>query len=104
MLIWKNIAGYEDLYQISSYGVIRTKPRIVQNRWGDYIRPRKILGRIKDRFGFYRVSLRKDGKNRKFYVHRLIAKHFIPNLENKKRVKHKNGNRQDNRYSNIKWV
>lgn len=101
--MWKDIYGYEGLYQISPYGLVRTLPRIAKNKWGDYTRPRKVLGRILDKHGRYRVSLRKDGKNRKFFIHRLVAKHFIENPDNKKRVKHKNGIRTDNRHINLFW-
>ncbi len=104
MLIWKDIVGYEGLYQISSYGTVRSLARKLKNRWGEYIRPRQNLGRVRDKSGFYRISLRKDGKNKKFYIHRLVAKHFIENPYNKKRVKHKNEIKTDNRYNNLKFV
>ena len=104
MLLWKDIEGYEGLYQISSYGVVRSCPRKVTSRWGkEYIRPRTILGRIIDKSGYYRINLRKDGKNRKFYIHRLTAIHFIDNPNGKKRLRHKNGILTDNRYINLEW-
>ena len=72
MFVWKDVIGYEDYYQISSYGVVRTKPRKVKGRWGEYIRSRKNLGRFRDKYGFYRVTLRKDGKNlRKACPHQI---------------------------------
>lgn len=101
---WKDIRGYEGLYQISPFGVVRSLPRKVKTRWDNYYtRPRKILGRIIDKHGFYRVNLRKNGKNKKFYVHRLVAEHFIENIHAKKQVRHKNGIKTDNRDINLEW-
>ena len=101
--MWKNIKGYEGLYQISSYGTVRSLDREVIGKWGKYLRKRKVLGRILDRNGRYRVSLRKNGKNRKFFIHRLVAEHFCEKPPNTKRVRHKNGIKTDNRDINLMW-
>ena len=114
MVVWKPITGYSGLYEISNVGTVRTCPREVKTRWGNtYVRKRKILGRVLDKNGKYRVSLRKDGKNRKFYIHRLVAEHFhdIPKRYKrvgdkvvKRRVKHINGVLTDNRHCNLIYI
>ena len=72
---------------------------------------RKINGRFRkkiqlhDKDGYLRVGLiHKTGKQKSVQVHRLIAKVFIPNPENKPCVNHKNGKKDDNRVENLEWV
>ena len=54
--------------------------------------------------GYYYVSLCKDGKAKKYKIHRLVAIHYIPNPDNKPQVDHINRDRQDNRVQNLRWV
>ena len=99
--IWKDIEGYEGLYQVSSNGVIRSLDKIdsVGRRIkGKHIKPQE------NRFGYHRVSLCKEGKVTTHSVHRLVAQAFIPNTENKPCVDHINTVRTDCRVENLKWV
>lgn len=92
MAEWRDIEGYEGLYQVSDDGQvfsIRAK------------RARKIHVR-KD--GYLYVSLHKDGKVIEPGVHRLVAKAFVPNPENKREVNHINGIKTDNRVDNLEWM
>jgi HNH endonuclease/NUMOD4 motif-containing protein len=65
---------------------------------------RKILKQHLDTYGYPYVFLVVDGKRYKRSVHRLVSIAFIPNLENKPQVNHKNGIRNDNRLENLEWV
>lgn len=56
------------------------------------------------RNGYVRVELSCDGKGRKYLLHRLLAKAFVPNPENKPCVNHKNGDKADNTLENLEWV
>ena len=96
---WRDIKGYEGIYQVSNLGRVKGLDRIV-NTWNAY-KPlgEKLLKPIL-RNGYMYVSL--QGKC--FGVHRLVAQAFIPNLENKPQVNHKNENKQDNRVTNLEWV
>ena len=54
--------------------------------------------------GYYYVSLCKDGKAKKYKIHRLVAIHYIPNPDNKPQVDHINRNTLDNRVENLRWA
>ena len=88
--IWKDIEGYEGLYQVSNLGRVKRNGRILKPYFGT------------DKY--YYVSLSKDSKVTKFKIHRLVAHAFIPNPENKPTVDHINRNRIDNRVDNLRWA
>lgn len=93
--IWKSISGYER-YAVSSLGRVRN------NVSG------KILNTRKASNGYLRVNVRKgDIKYEKptvLHVHRLVAEAFLPTIEGKNYVNHIDGNKENNRLSNLEWV
>ena len=105
MTEWKDIKGYEDDYEISSDGIVRSKDRIRVDTLG---RKRFFKGRVLNPdvapSGYYRVTLARGRKNTKqFYLHRLIAQHFIPNPNNLPEINHKDGNKLNNSIDNLEW-
>jgi hypothetical protein len=94
--IWKDIEGYEGLYQVSNLGNVK---RLVSTRCF----AERLICRSIDRYGYVKRVLSKDSKNYYFTEHRLVAKAFIPNTLNKPAVNHINGIKTDNRVENLEW-
>ena len=103
--VWKDIEGYEGLYQVSNLGRVRGLDRMVFNKRGSKtIVNGRILKQKTDRYGYKCVCLSKDSKSKHFAVHRLVAQAFIPNPENKPTVNHINEIKDDNRVDNLEWM
>ena len=91
---WKPIPGYEGMYEVSSYGRVRSYK---YNSDGRILSPRNN-GR-----GYYFVILCKDGKIKKLYVHRLVAEVFVLNPSNFPVVNHKDEDKVNNYFENLEW-
>ncbi|WP_394897654.1 NUMOD4 domain-containing protein [Clostridium butyricum] len=102
--IWKDIAGYEGLYQVSNLGRVKSLPREKWNGKSFQKLNEKILKVVVNKSGYVQVALCKKSKYKNLYVHRLVARAFIDNPENKKEVDHINTIRNDNRVENLRWV
>ncbi len=76
MEIWKDIEGYEGLYQVSNIGRIKSMNRIVNNNGGTDYRKERVIKQDIDRGGYEQIHLCKDGKRKTLKVHRLVAKAF----------------------------
>lgn len=101
--IWKDVIGYEGLYQVSNLGRVKSLPHYEYLKKSDYKRFKKerILKPFKAGANYLAVSL---GRGRKEYIHRLVAVAFIPNPLNKEEVDHINCDITDNAMVNLKWV
>lgn len=94
--IWRDVVGYENKYQVSNLGSVRSLNFM---RTG---RVQNLLPHIK-KDGYVCVALLKDGKHKTCFIHRLVAEAFIPNPENKPCVDHINEIKTDNRVENLRW-
>lgn len=106
MEIWKDIEGYEGIYQVSDEGNVRSLDRIT--KYKNTIHKMKLSGKpIKGNTntrGYRYVNLCKNSNKKTITVHRLVMKHFIPNHENKSEINHIDGNKTNNKLSNLEWV
>jgi hypothetical protein len=104
MRLWKDIKGYEGLYQISNFGEIKSLKRKVNFRNFKRTINEKILKPYKDSNNYLKINLSKNKKSKMFLVHRLVAKAFINNVNNKNQVNHKDNNHSNNNVNNLEWV
>lgn len=103
--VWKDIQGYEGLYQVSNLGRVKSLGRFIDRLvYGNYWQEEKILKPNKTKYGYLIVELRKNKKPKSFLVHRLVAITFIPNSENKPEVDHINADKTNNSVNNLRWV
>ncbi len=105
---WKDIEGYEGLYQISDLGRVKSLERKVKHsRGGLQIVKERILKhviKISNYRSYYRVVLSKNGNHKTVKIHRLVALAFIDNPENKMQVNHVDNNPLNNCASNLEWM
>ena len=88
---WKNVIGYEGLYEVSNKGNVRN------------VRRNTLLKLSKTNDGYIQVHLYKNGIRTGFKVHRLVAEGFLPNPNNLPEVNHKDENPINNSVNNLEW-
>ena len=89
---WRDIKGYEGLYQVSNLGRV----------YG--IKRQRFLNTVYDRNGYSSVKLTKNGIGKLLSLHRIVAINFIPNQENKPQVNHIDEDKTNNMVSNLEWT
>lgn len=94
---WKDIKGYEGLYQVSNLGRVKRCK-------GKHMQSERLLKTIMLNSGYVHVHLSKNNKQNKLLVHRLVAQAFIPNPENKPQVNHIDEDKTNNVVSNLEWM
>jgi hypothetical protein len=109
--VWKPVKNYEELYEVSNMGRVRSKPRTFERKhpvnanMNQIVTYKPILIKFHiTNNGYCRLGLYKNGVKNNHQIHRLVADAFLINNENKEQVNHKNGIKCDNRVDNLEWV
>ena len=98
--VWRDIEGYDGLYQVSNQGRVKSLER--KDCLGRIVKERILKpGVVSD--GYLFVVLCAGGKRKKFFVHRLVCQAFHKNPNNKPEVNHVNEDKADNRACNLEW-
>ena len=98
--IWKDIQGYEELYQVSNLGRVKSLDKYDKH---NRFKRGKIKAICDNGNGYCVVNLKVDGKQKSRTVHRLVATAFIPNPKNLPEINHIDGNKKNNNVSNLEW-
>lgn len=104
--IWKPIKGYENHYEVSSLGRVKSIDRFVKMKHGGIRFCKGIYKKSTPHYknGYHSVLLKVNQIEKRCSLHRLVAEAFIPNSQCKAEVNHKNGNKNDNSINNLEWV
>lgn len=104
-IVWKDVVGYEGLYEVNNYGIVKSLGRVVFDSIG---RTRHFPGKIMKTYiaknGYKKLRLTDEfGYGNEHTLHRIVAEAFIPNPENKEFVNHIDGDKTNNNVNNLEW-
>lgn len=91
--IWKDVVGYEGLYQVSNLGRVKSVKHLKE----------RILRTPCNNMGYYYVDLYSSGVKKRFLVHRLVAFSFLKKIDGKEYIDHIDGNPKNNSIDNLRW-
>jgi HNH endonuclease/NUMOD4 motif len=105
MTNWKDIVGYEGIYEVSDDGQIRTHKdkTTFSKKHGVRKWKQRVLVQKVGKDDSCRIELYKDRKSKTWLVHRVVALAFIPKVPGKDYINHLDGNRRNNRVGNLEW-
>ena len=103
---WRDIPGYEGLYQVSNLGRVRSLDRYVPHKkFGVKFCKGVLMAIHQNNAGYLTVNLSRENKYTSYDIHRLVAKAFIPCSDSEcMQVNHKDENKHNNQIDNLEWV
>ena len=107
MEVWKDVVGYEGMYQVSNLGNVKSLDRYVTTKKGVRNYKGKLLSKNINKVGYYSISLSENGIQPKIQIHKLVAMAFLnhkPDGTHKLIVDHINNNSLDNRVDNLQII
>ena len=103
--VWKDIVGYEGLYQVSNMGQVRSLDRVITMKNGvNQFHKGYIIKSKANNSGYLTVNLHKNGVSSTKTIHRLVALHFVDGYFDGAEVNHKDENKLNNSHDNLEWV
>lgn len=105
---WKEVPGYEEHYEVSNHGRVRSIARILtRNNADGTVTKLSYKSKVKkpslNEYGYEHYGLHKDGKGKTITAHRLVALAWLPNPNNLPVVHHKDHNKRNNNIQNLEW-
>jgi NUMOD4 motif/HNH endonuclease/AP2 domain len=100
---WRDIPGYEGVFQVSTHGRVKSLERRVKNRYSFWTVPEKIIKHQLNYKGYPVVSFGNGKKKKTFSVHRLVATAFVINESGLTQVNHIDADKQNNYFENLEW-
>lgn len=103
---WKPVVGFENSYEVSSFGSIRSIERVVERAsgQGDLLKKSQPIKQYVTPKGYLRLQLSQQGKQKNLMSHRIVAEAFIENPDQKPQINHKDGNKKNNCVANLEWA
>lgn len=102
--IWRDAKCINDFYEVSNFGRIRSKDRIiVYSNNSTHFHKGRVLKQMNHPAGYKFVSIRVKGISKSFFIHRVVGLTFINNIHNKPQINHKDGNKANNNLYNLEW-
>ena len=102
--VWKDIKGFENIFQISNYGRLKSLSRLVKIKGGKYrLKKEKIIKPSIGTCGYYQYPLRYNNVSKTILIHIEVAKAFVPNDNKLSEVNHKDENKLNNFFENLEW-
>ena len=102
---WRDVKGYEGVYQVSNYGRVRSCTRTITYKNGSkHHKQGKILTLVTNSDGYMVVGLNVFNKQKTCFVHRLVAEAFLEKIKGKNEINHIDENKKNNSVSNLEWV
>ena len=101
--VWKDVVGYEGLYQVNNIGEVRSVDRLVNCCGGERTVGARVLKQSRVHYGYPAVRLCRNNICKTFLVHRLVAEAFIPNPNKLPCINHKDANPKNNCIDNLEW-
>lgn len=101
---WKPIKGYDDIYEVSEYGDIKSLSRLKINKKFTHVTKQIHLKQGLNKRGYRHVRLCKNKIAKTRLIHQLVGEHFVDNPNSKPQLNHKDGNKINNHYTNLEYV